>query len=157
MKNNKLAKAVQNCKDIPGKELFQFYDEEGKRHAIESGMVNEYIKEISGEDFTAKDFRTWSGTVNALIAFKEIGEAESSKEYKTKVKEALEMVASHLGNTGNVCRKYYVHPLVINLYENNSIKKYMDELDEIEIDDGKSGLTKEENIVMKILENEKVS
>ena len=157
LKNNKLAKAVQNCKDIPGKELFQFYDEEGKRHAIESGMVNEYIKEISGEDFTAKDFRTWSGTVNALIAFKEIGEAESSKEYKTKVKEALEMVASHLGNTGNVCRKYYVHPLVINLYENNSIKKYMDELDEIEIDDGKSGLTKEENIVMKILENEKVS
>lgn len=156
LKNNKLAKAVQNCKDIPGKELFQYYDEEGKRHAIESGMVNEYIKEISGEDFTAKDFRTWSGTVNALIAFKEIGAAESDKEYKSKVKEALDIVASHLGNTGNVCRKYYVHPLVINLYENNSIKKYLDELDEIEVNDGKTGLTKEESIVMKILENEKL-
>ncbi|MBU8882187.1 DNA topoisomerase IB [Kaistella sp. DKR-2] len=156
LKNAKLAKAVQNCKDIPGKELFQYYDENGQRHAIDSGMVNEYIKEISGEDFTAKDFRTWSGTVNALIAFKEIGEAESDREYKTKVKEALEMVASHLGNTGNVCRKYYVHPLVINLYENNSIKKYLDELDEIEVNDGKTGLTKEETIVMKMLENEKL-
>ncbi|MGZ5273756.1 MAG: DNA topoisomerase IB, partial [Kaistella sp.] len=156
LKNAKLAKAVQNCKDIPGKELFQYYDEEGRRHAIDSGMVNEYIKEISGDDFTAKDFRTWSGTVNALIAFKEIGEAESDSAYKAKVKEALEMVAAHLGNTATVCRKYYVHPLVINLYENSSIKKYLDELDEIEIDDGKAGLTREETIVMKILENEKL-
>ncbi len=156
LKNAKLAKAVQNCKEIPGRELFQYYDENGQRHAIESGMVNDYIKEISGEDFTAKDFRTWSGTVNALIAFKEIGEAESDKEYKSKVKEALEKVAAHLGNTATVCRKYYVHPLIINLYENKSIKKYLDELDQIEINDGKAGLTKEESIVMKMLENEKL-
>ena len=119
-------------------------------------MVNSYIKEISGDDFTAKDFRTWSGTVNALIAFKEIGLAENNKEYKSKVKEALEKVAENLGNTATVCRKYYVHPLVINLYENSSIEKYLDELDKIEVDDGKSGLTKEEQIVMKILENEKL-
>ncbi len=157
LKNRKLARAVQNCKDIPGKELFQYYDDEGKRHPIDSGMVNEYIKEISGEDFTAKDFRTWSGTVNALIAFKEIGEAENDSKYKSKVKEALEKVAENLGNTPTVCRKYYVHPLVINLYENNSIKKYLDELDELEVDDGKSGLTKEEKVVMKILENEKLN
>lgn len=156
LKNRKLANAVQNCKDIPGKELFQFYDENGQRHAIESGMVNEYIKEISGENFTAKDFRTWSGTVNALLAFKEIGYAENDRDYKKKVKEALENVASHLGNTPTVCKKYYVHPLVINLYENNSIKKYLDELDEIEVNDGKAGLTREEKIVMKILENEKM-
>lgn len=156
LKNKKLAKAVQNCRDIPGKELFQYYDEDGQRHAVESGMVNDYIKEISGEDFTAKDFRTWSGTVNALIAFKEIGEAESDKEYKLKVKAALDAVAQQLGNTPTVCKKYYVHPLVINLYENKSITKYLNELDEIEEDDGKSGLTKEEQIVMKILENEKM-
>lgn len=156
LQHKKLAKAVQNCKEIPGKELFQYYDDDGKKHAIESGMVNDYIKEISGEDFTAKDFRTWSGTVNALIAFKEIGAAENDKEYKSKVKTALEMVASHLGNTGNVCKKYYIHPLVINLYKNNSITKYLNELDEIEENDGKSGLTKEEIIVMKILENEKM-
>lgn len=156
LKNSRLAKAVQNCRDIPGKELFQYYDEDGQRHPVDSGMVNEYIKEISGDDFTAKDFRTWSGTVNALIAFREIGEAENNSAYKSKVKEALEMVAATLGNTPAVCRKYYVHPLVINLYENNSIKKYLDELDAIEINDGKSGLTKEEMIVMKMLENEKL-
>lgn len=156
LKSKKLAKMIMKCKEIPGKELFQYYDEEGKRHSVDSGMVNEYIKELSGEDFTAKDFRTWSGTVNALIAFKEIGYAENSTQYKKKVKEALEMVASHLGNTSTVCRKYYVHPLVINLYENNSIKKYLDELDEIEENDGKSGLTQEEKLVLKILETEKL-
>ncbi|UOE42310.1 DNA topoisomerase IB [Chryseobacterium suipulveris] len=156
LKNRRLAKAVQNCKDIPGKELFQYYDDEGKRHSVDSGMVNSYIKEISGEDFTAKDFRTWSGTVNALIAFKEIGLAENDKDYKSKVKAALEKVAENLGNTATVCRKYYVHPLIVNLYENSSIEKYLNELDEIEINDGKAGLTKEEQVVMKILENEKL-
>ncbi|KMQ68710.1 DNA topoisomerase I [Chryseobacterium sp. FH2] len=156
LKSKRLSRLVQKCKDIPGKELFQFYDDEGNHHSIDSGMVNNYIKEISGEDFTAKDFRTWSGTVNALIAFKEIGYAESNTEYKRKVKEALEMVASHLGNTSTVCRKYYVHPLVINLYENNSIKKYLDELEKIEENDGKAGLTQEEKLVLKILENEKI-
>ncbi len=155
LKNKKIAKAVKNCRDIPGKELFQYYDDDGKRHPIESGMVNEYIKEISGENFSAKDFRTWSGTVNALIAFKEIEAQESEDNQKTKIKNAIEMVACELGNTSTVCRKYYIHPLVINLYENDTIKKYFRELDEIEVDDGKSGLTKEEQIVMKILKNEK--
>lgn len=155
LKNSKLAKAVKNCRDIPGKELFQFYDEEGKRHAIESGMVNDYIKEISGEDFTAKDFRTWSGTVNALIAFNEIEKQEIEGNQKSKIKQAIDMVACELGNTSTVCRKYYIHPLVINLYESDSIKKYLDELDDIEVDDGESGLTKEELIVMKILKTEK--
>lgn len=155
LKNAKLAKAVKNCRDIPGKELFQFFDDEGQRHPIESGMVNDYIKEISGENFSAKDFRTWSGTVNALIAFKEIESQESDDNQKTKIKNAIERVACELGNTSTVCRKYYIHPLVINLYENDSIKKYLKELDEIEVDDGKAGLTKEELIVMKILQNEK--
>ncbi|SFI66866.1 DNA topoisomerase-1 [Kaistella treverensis] len=158
LKNRKLAIAVKNCRDIPGKELFQYYDDDGKRHAIESGMVNEYIKEISGEDFTAKDFRTWSGTVNALIAFKEIEAATDPEEkttQKAKIKKAIELVACELGNTSTVCRKYYIHPLILNLYESDSIKKYLDELDELEVDDGKSGLTKEELTVMKILKNEK--
>ena len=156
LKSKRLAKLIQKCKDIPGKELFQYIDDEGNRHTIDSGMVNDYIKEISGEDFTAKDFRTWSGTVSALIAFKEIGYAETHTEYKKKVKEALEIVASHLGNTSTVCRKYYVHPLVINLYENNTIRKYLDELEQIEENDGKAGLTHEEKLVLKILENEKI-
>ncbi|MDF2553601.1 MAG: topoisomerase [Chryseobacterium sp.] len=156
LKSKRLSKLITKCKEIPGKELFQYYDDEGNRHAIDSGMVNDYIKEISGDDFTAKDFRTWSGTVNALIAFKEIGYAENNTQYKKKVKEALEIVASHLGNTSTVCRKYYVHPLVINLYENNSIKKYLDALEVIEENDGKASLTYEEKLVLKILENEKM-
>lgn len=156
LKSRRLSRLVQKCKEIPGKELFQFYDDDGNHHTIDSGMVNNYIKEISGEDFTAKDFRTWSGTVNALIAFKEIGYAETNTEYKKKVKEALERVASHLGNTSTVCRKYYVHPLVINLYENNTIKKYLDELEQIEENDGKADLTQQEKLVLKILETEKM-
>jgi DNA topoisomerase-1 len=92
------------------KELFQYLDDEGNRHSIDSGMVNDYIKEISGDDFTAKDFRTWSGTVSALIAFKEIGYAESNTEYKKKVKEALDMVAENLGNTTAVCKNIMFIP-----------------------------------------------
>jgi DNA topoisomerase-1 len=156
LKSKRLSRLITKCKEIPGKELFQYYDDEGNLHCIDSGMVNDYIKEISGDDFTAKDFRTWSGTVNALIAFKEIGYAENNAQYKKKVKEALNIVASHLGNTGTVCRKYYVHPLVINLYENNSIKKYLDALEVIEENDGKADLTHEEKLVLKILENEKM-
>ncbi|RNA61946.1 DNA topoisomerase IB [Chryseobacterium nematophagum] len=156
LKSKRLSRLIQKCKDIPGKELFQYIDEEGQRHSIDSGMVNEYIKEISGEDFTAKDFRTWSGTVNALIAFKEIGYAENNAQYKKKVNEAWDRVAKHLGNTKAVCRKYYVHPLVINLYENNTIKKYLDQLEKIEENDGKADLTREEQLVIRILENEKL-
>jgi DNA topoisomerase-1 len=84
LKNKKLAKIVQQCRDIPGKELFQYYTEDGNRHSIDSGMVNEYIKNISGSDFTAKDFRTWSGTVNAFLAFKEIGFADTETAAKKK-------------------------------------------------------------------------
>ena len=155
LNNAKLARAVKKCKEIPGKELFQYYDEDGKRHAIESGMVNDYIKEISGEIFSAKDFRTWSGTVNALIAFREIEAQDLKENQKSRIKRAIDLVACELGNTSTVCRKYYIHPLIINLYENDSIKKYLRELDEIEVDDGKAGLTKEEEIVMKILKTEK--
>ena len=156
LKNKKIAKAVKKCKEIPGKELFQYYDEDGNHHAIESGMVNDYIKEISGNDFTAKDFRTWSGTVNALIAFKEIEAEEMEGNRKSNIKRAIDLVACELGNTSTVCRKYYIHPLIINMYENDSIKKYLRELDEIEVDDGKTGLTKEEEMVMKILKTEKL-
>ena len=156
IKHRKLAKVVLQCRDIPGKELFQYYDENGQRQSIDSGMVNGYIKEISGEDFTAKDFRTWSGTVNAFLAFKELGNFETDTDAKRKINEALDKVAHNLGNTRNVCKKYYVHPLIINLYENHSINKYIEELDKIEEDDDKAGLTKEEKVVMKILENEKI-
>ena len=154
--NRRLARIVQQCKEIPGKELFQYYDEEGKRHPIDSGMVNDYIKEISGHDFTAKDFRTWSGTVNAFLALNELGIAETETERKKIIVSALDKVACLLGNTRSVCKKYYVHPLILQLYETQSLKKYLKQLDQIEKSDNKAALTHEEEVVLTLLENERM-
>jgi DNA topoisomerase-1 len=151
LKNKKLAAIVQRCKDIPGKELFQFYTEDGIRHPVDSGMVNDYIKSISGQEFTAKDFRTWAGTVYAFLAFKELGLAETDTAAKKNIVLALDKVAEHLGNTRTVCKKYYVHPLIISLYENKGIHKYFKHLDTIEVNDNKSDLTTDEKMIMKIL------
>ncbi|MDO5523405.1 MAG: DNA topoisomerase IB [Bacteroidia bacterium] len=152
LKNPKLSRIVQRCKEIPGKELFQYYDDEGKRQTIDSGMVNDYIKEISGEEYTSKDFRTWAGTVSAFLAFKELGCAETDTEKKRKVVEALDKVAAHLGNTRSVCKKYYVHPLIISLYESGALQDYYDQLDKIERNDNQTDLTEEEKIILSILE-----
>ena len=152
LKNKKLSSIVQKCKAIPGKELFQYYDEAGNAHTVDSGMINDYIKRISAADFTAKDFRTWSGTVNAFLAFKEIGIAETGTAAKKNIVDALDKVASKLGNTRTVCKKYYVHPLIISMYETNSLEKYFKELEEIAVDDNKADLTSDEKIIMRILE-----
>jgi DNA topoisomerase I len=126
LKSKKLSKIVQHCRDIPGKELFQYLDEEGKRQSVDSGMVNDYIKEISGGDFTAKDLRTWCGSVVALEALKECGEFENESQAKKKVIEALDKVAEQLGNSRTVCRKYYVHPVLTDLYEKGELMKWLD-------------------------------
>ena len=153
LQNKKLAKIVKACRDIPGKELFQYYTSDGEKKCIDSGMVNQYIKNISGGDFTAKDFRTWAGTVHAFLAFKQLGGFETNIEAKKKITEALDIVSNHLGNTRNVCKKYYVHPAILSLYENKALEKYLAELDHIKVNDNKADLTSEEKIVMKILEN----
>lgn len=152
LNNKKLSGIVKQCRDIPGKELFQYFDDKGGRHSVDSGMVNGYIKELCGQDFTAKDFRTWSGTVRALMAFKELGFYETKTEAKKKINEAIGMVSQHLGNTQAVCKKYYIHPVIIDLYETGALEKYIKELDKIEEDDGKAALTSAEQVVMKILE-----
>jgi len=153
IKNKKLAAIVQRSKDIPGKELFQFLDDNNERRTIDSGMVNEYIKELSGADFTAKDFRTWAGTVNAFLAFKEVGIPDTETAVKKNIIDALDKVAHELGNTRTVCKKYYVHPLIISLYESKGIQKYFNQLDEISKDDNKADLTQDEKMIMKILES----
>lgn len=153
LKNKKLATLIKKCRDVPGKELFQYYDEDGKHNSIDSGMVNNYIREISGKDFTAKDFRTWAGTVHAFLALKSIGCCETKTEAKKKIVEALDVVSSHLGNTRTVCKNYYVHPLILSLYESNKLEKYFNSIDNIEEDEGAGGLSPEEKAVMKILES----
>ena len=151
LKNKKLAKTIKACRDIPGKELFQYYDKEGNRKSIDSGMVNAYIKNTTGMEFTAKDFRTWAGSLNILRAFQSIGEAITETECRKKIIEALDMVSVKLGNTRTVCKKYYVHPGLIKLYEEHKLQHYLTQLDKLEEPDDKSGLTPEENILMRIL------
>lgn len=152
LKNRKLASAVKACRDIPGKELFQYLDENGNRKSIDSGMVNQYIKDAcGGADFTAKDFRTWAGSLNIIWAFKSIGEAVNAIDTKKKIVEALDVVSKKLGNTRTVCRKYYVHPGLLKLYEENNLRKYIDKLDKLEEPDEPTGLTGSEQVLMKIL------
>jgi len=115
LKSARLARIVKQCRDIPGKELFQYYNEKGERKPIDSGMVNEYIKNICCDNFTAKDFRTWTGSVHAVEAFKELGCCESETEKKKRIVQVLDIVAKRLGNTRAVCKKYYIHPIIENM------------------------------------------
>lgn len=151
LKSKKLSKIVQACRDIPGKELFQYYDEDGNRKSIDSGMVNGYIKSISGGYFTAKDFRTWAGTLQALQAFKELGNSDTETETKKKIVEALDMVAKQLGNTRTVCKKYYVHPAVIELYSQKKLGEYFSQITNSDCMESKTELSNEEQVMMKIL------
>jgi DNA topoisomerase I len=159
LKNKKLARMVKQCRDIPGKELFQYYGADGSRKSIDSGMVNHYIQQATGDtfqkgaagSFSAKDFRTWAGSVHALQAFRSLGEALTATENKKNILAALDDVSRKLGNTRTVCRKYYVHPALIQLYEENNLSKYLQELDKLEAPDNTTGLTAEEWVLMKIL------
>jgi DNA topoisomerase-1 len=149
--NKRLAKAVKDCRDIPGKELFQYYTETGERKGIDSSMLNNYIHEITGADFSAKDFRTWAGSLQMLRSLKVLEKADSDSQKKSNIVTALSEVSMMLGNTKTVCKKYYVHPGIINMYENDEIENYLKELDGIEEPDDESGLTRDERILMKVL------
>jgi len=116
LRDNRLARVVKACRELPGYELFQYIDADGRRQVIESADVNAYLREISGEDFTAKDFRTWAGTVLAAKALAAVASFKSTAEAKRNVGRAIESVAKRLGNTKTVCRKCYVHPLILNAY-----------------------------------------
>jgi len=156
LQSKRLANLVKQCRDIPGKELFQYYNDEGERCTIGSGDINTYLKNITGEDFTAKDFRTWAGSVSALYAFKEAGEFANLSECRKKIISVLDEVAINLGNTRTVCKKYYVHPTVIKSYEEGTIFKYISQLDERK-DMQSAELNIAEKALLKLLENEKLA
>jgi DNA topoisomerase-1 len=128
LKSRKLANIVKQCRDIPGKELFQYYDSDGYAHSIDSGEVNDYIKQIACGEFTSKDFRTWTGTVQCLLSLKNAGVFDSQKEMKRNIVAAIDAVAESLGNTRAVCKKHYIHPLVLSSYENNKLERYLKDL-----------------------------
>jgi DNA topoisomerase I len=151
LRNKKLARTVEQCRDIPGKELFQYYDESGSRRIIESGMVNEYIKKSTGKDFSAKDFRTWAGSVHALETLCSLSEAITEAERKKNIVAVLDSVSKKLGNSRAICKKYYVHPGLLRLYEENNFSRYSRSLDQMEMSDETSGLTPSEKVLLKIL------
>jgi DNA topoisomerase I len=154
--SRKLSRLIKQCRDIPGRELFQYFDKEGNKHSVGSGDVNDYLKQITGEDFTAKDFRTWAGSVSALYAFKQAGEFETVNECKKKIVSVLDEVAINLGNTRTVCKKYYVHPTVIKSYEAGTIFKYISKLDE-DKEVNAAELNTAEKALLDILEHEQLA
>jgi len=112
----RVARIVRRCQTLPGEELLQYLDEEGRRQTVDSGDINAYLRKITGEDVSAKDFRTWAGTMLAATALRDLGPSKSQREAKSNIVRALDQVAKRLGNTRTVCRKYYVHPAVIDAY-----------------------------------------
>jgi DNA topoisomerase-1 len=119
--DRRLARVVRRCLDIPGQELFTFVDGEGGIHTVSSGDVNDYLREIAGDGFTAKDFRTWSGTVMAADELRRCAVAKNKTVARKTIKRAIEQVSSRLGNTPSVCKKSYVHPSVLDAYSQNAI------------------------------------
>jgi DNA topoisomerase-1 len=117
-----IARIVQSCADIPGQELFQWIDEDGERHGVDSADVNEYLREASGGPFTAKDFRTWFATVEALQALRKrpVG---NKGEIKKELVETIAAVARRLGNTPSICRKCYIHPEVLTAFADGRLAK----------------------------------
>lgn len=118
--DRRLARIVKACRDLPGQDLFQYVDDKGRQQDVTSGDVNAYLKEITGQDFTAKDFRTWYGTVLAATALREMERVDSKARARKNVLRAVEAVAGVLGNTRTVCRNSYIHPRIIDAYMDGS-------------------------------------
>lgn len=149
LRDRRVARIVRAAQDIPGQHLFQYLDDEGQRQKVTSTEVNAYLREISGRNVTAKDFRTWTGTVLAALALMEYEKCDSQAAAKRNIREAIERVASRLGNTPTICRKCYVHPQVIDAYLADELKLELRE--EIEDDLHRSGLRPEERQVLEFL------
>lgn len=149
LRDRRVARIVRAAQDIPGQHLFQYLDDEGQRQKVTSTEVNAYLREISGRNVTAKDFRTWTGTVLAALALMEYEKCDSQAAAKRNIREAIERVASRLGNTPTICRKCYVHPQVIDAYLADELKLELRE--EIEDDLQRSGLRPEERQVLEFL------
>ena len=148
----RLAEIVRKCQELPGQELFQYVDEQGTVHDVGSSDVNDYLREVSGDDFTAKDFRTWAGTALAAEALKEFEDFDTTAAAKRNVTKAIERVAERLGNTKAVCRKCYVHPAIVDAYMDRSLLETLKNRAETELRTGISRLPAEEAAVLALLQ-----
>ena len=152
IRDRRIAKIVKQCQDLPGQELFQYLDDDGTRQDVTSADVNAYLKEITGREITAKDFRTWAGTVLAAIARTEFETFDSDAKAKKNVRAAIERVAGRLGNTPTICRKCYVHPEVLHSYFQGDLMLDIKEEVEEELRDNLATLKPEEAAVLSLLE-----
>lgn len=151
--DRRLAKIVKRCQDIPGQELFQYRGSDGEYQTITSGDVNDYLREVTGQDFTAKDFRTWAGTVLAASELADIGSFTSQTAAKKNIGQAIKSVAAHLGNRPATCRKYYVHPAILEAYEDETLHQLMQKYAETIVENAYA-LRPEELAVVAMLEQQ---
>jgi DNA topoisomerase-1 len=147
----RVARVVRRCEGLPGQHLFQYVDDDGDVEDVDSDDVNEYLREVTGENFTAKDFRTWSGTVLAAWALEELGEAGSPTQAKRQVVRAVESVAKELGNTPAVSRSSYVHPQVIEAHLEGNLTRELGEKATRRVAEGMDELTPQEAAVLALL------
>lgn len=144
--NPRIVKTIRKCVELPGYELFHYLDENGKKSTIDSEDVNQYLKHITDEDFTAKDFRTWGGTVLAASTLNTLGNYDTQKLMVKNIRAAVKNVSQHLRNTIAVCRKYYIHPTVIQSYEEQELVPFFQSFE-----GKKSGLTPQEFALINLL------
>ena len=147
----RLAAIVRQAQDLPGQDLFQYLDEQGEPQKIGSADVNEYLREIAGEEYSAKDFRTWAGTVLAAIVLREFEKFETRKEAKKNLVQAIERVASRLGNTPAICRKCYIHPVVMESYLQGETLQQIEASADRALKSGLTKLNAEEQAVLNFL------
>jgi DNA topoisomerase I len=152
LRDRRLARVVRSCKELPGQHLFQYLDESGERRAVGSADVNAYLEEIAGQPFTAKDFRTWAGTVLAASVLAELEDCESETAATRNVTRAIEQVAAQLGNTVAICRKSYIHPQIVASYLDGSLPKLLKGRLAQALRKDLPGLSREETAVLALLQ-----
>jgi DNA topoisomerase I len=153
VRDRRIAKVIRACQELPGQELFQYVDEDDAIRNVTSSDVNGYLREISGKDITAKDFRTWHGTVLAALALQEFEKFDSQAGAKRNIRDAIQKVAARLGNTPTICRKCYIHPEIIATYVEGSLLLEVKGEVEKELRDGLATLMPEEAAVLALLRN----
>jgi DNA topoisomerase-1 len=150
--DRRLARIIGRTRDLPGQDLFEYVGDDGQPHGVDSSDVNDYLREITGEEYTAKDFRTWSGTVLAALALQEFESVDSEAQAKKNVVRAIESVAAKLGNTPSVCRKCYVHPAVLDAYLDGTMLEGLRALAEEKLVEDLHALQPEEAAVLAMLQ-----
>jgi len=152
IRDPRLGRIVRRCQELPGQELFQYVDDDGARQSIDSDAVNAYLRGVAGAAFTAKDFRTWAGTVLAALALAEVAAFTSERQARRNIVRAVESVARRLGNTPAICRKGYVHPAVIDAYLDGVTLDAFRRRTERAITEDTRGLTADEAVVLGMLQ-----